>query len=578
MSEIGPGVVSPHMFDLFRDIQAAHCARMASNGLILYDYLITIDKEVELVWNNKRSVANVLFLLNRYYILSSSAFSFYGNIDSLKITVNVLKEHPSLLCPWPHSFFVRVRIKNWNTQKLNFDPARKFYSCGQYLEWEAWTGLVALMLAQAILQFRIYALYTHNKKILALMLTCYFVQSVLSGWIIIWSNLSQLQISVISFVGGESCVSSNANPLLYVFYVPPMLFDGLLCALALTKGLREFKHPGSFFAHGQSLMKILIRDSVFYFATITMTYLVCTVYLRFESAALTDATIGFAPAMSSILASRVLFNLREAGLKMAEVYSTPQEMERATDSKSNRRKYRVPMFVSDFRLSSPLLRTPTVFTITMAEAMQTNNKMAETSGSASTGTVLATATTADTNQKETEKVIRISNHGKMKSWIANALAFFEYVSLSVMSSSSSDWFSSPRQTQTPFMRITCSLSEHPDLLERGATYQPPTERKLSKSGKQRAKKRAKKEHPAPEANTEATFLANSTADVEANLKLKEKTGDPTKAKGGPNPNSNMSQGQHAAKSGSETQGKRKRQGEDEPASNTKPKPRAKTQT
>ncbi|KIM35841.1 hypothetical protein M413DRAFT_325570 [Hebeloma cylindrosporum] len=50
---------------------------------------------------------------------------------------------------------------------------------------------------------------------------------------------------------------------------------------------------------------------------------------------------------------------------------------------------------------------------------------------------------------------------------------------------------SPRQTQSPFLRITLSLVELPDLLLRGATYQPPIIRKVSKSAKMRAKKRAK---------------------------------------------------------------------------------------
>ncbi|KAF5318501.1 hypothetical protein D9619_011033 [Psilocybe cf. subviscida] len=50
----------------------------------------------------------------------------------------------------------------------------------------------------------------------------------------------------------------------------------------------------------------------------------------------------------------------------------------------------------------------------------------------------------------------------------------------------------PRQTQTPYMRITLSTTERPELLTTGASYQPPTKRKFSKSAKARAKKRAKK--------------------------------------------------------------------------------------
>ncbi|KAK0478541.1 hypothetical protein IW261DRAFT_1337768 [Armillaria novae-zelandiae] len=49
----------------------------------------------------------------------------------------------------------------------------------------------------------------------------------------------------------------------------------------------------------------------------------------------------------------------------------------------------------------------------------------------------------------------------------------------------------PKQIQTPFMRITLSHCELPELVAKGATYQPPLRRKLSKSAKARAKKREK---------------------------------------------------------------------------------------
>ncbi|KAF8958862.1 hypothetical protein BDZ97DRAFT_2046387 [Flammula alnicola] len=49
----------------------------------------------------------------------------------------------------------------------------------------------------------------------------------------------------------------------------------------------------------------------------------------------------------------------------------------------------------------------------------------------------------------------------------------------------------PRQTQTPFMRVTLSTVELPELLSKGASYQPPVRRKQSRTAKARAKKRAK---------------------------------------------------------------------------------------
>ncbi|KAF5375196.1 hypothetical protein D9758_000029 [Tetrapyrgos nigripes] len=51
----------------------------------------------------------------------------------------------------------------------------------------------------------------------------------------------------------------------------------------------------------------------------------------------------------------------------------------------------------------------------------------------------------------------------------------------------------PKQKQAPYMKITLSVSELPELVKRGATYQPPQVRRISKSAKARARKSRKKQ-------------------------------------------------------------------------------------
>ncbi|KAF9269930.1 hypothetical protein L218DRAFT_952121 [Marasmius fiardii PR-910] len=51
----------------------------------------------------------------------------------------------------------------------------------------------------------------------------------------------------------------------------------------------------------------------------------------------------------------------------------------------------------------------------------------------------------------------------------------------------------PKQKQTPYMKITLCCSTVPELVAKGATYQPPTKRQLSKSAKARARKRKRKD-------------------------------------------------------------------------------------
>ncbi|KAJ3777628.1 hypothetical protein FB446DRAFT_121927 [Lentinula raphanica] len=61
----------------------------------------------------------------------------------------------------------------------------------------------------------------------------------------------------------------------------------------------------------------------------------------------------------------------------------------------------------------------------------------------------------------------------------------------------------PKQQQSPYMRITLSTHELPELLKKGATYQKPLTRTLSKTAKKRAKLNQKKAAQQDEATENA---------------------------------------------------------------------------
>ncbi|KAG5650635.1 hypothetical protein H0H81_011532 [Sphagnurus paluster] len=61
-----------------------------------------------------------------------------------------------------------------------------------------------------------------------------------------------------------------------------------------------------------------------------------------------------------------------------------------------------------------------------------------------------------------------------------------------------------KQKQTPYMKITLSNTAMPELVDQGATYQPPMLRKLTKSAKMRMKKRARAAKQALSANDDDT--------------------------------------------------------------------------
>ncbi|TFY81595.1 hypothetical protein EWM64_g2409, partial [Hericium alpestre] len=83
--------------------------------IIVFDHLITVGQEVELVWKERFTLASALFFVNRYYALFAAIFNCYGY--------------------------------NW-------------------LQWQAWTAIFAQSaITQAILILRVRALYLNNRTV-----------------------------------------------------------------------------------------------------------------------------------------------------------------------------------------------------------------------------------------------------------------------------------------------------------------------------------------------------------------------------------------------------------------------------
>uniref|UniRef100_A0A8H8CH81 Uncharacterized protein n=1 Tax=Psilocybe cubensis TaxID=181762 RepID=A0A8H8CH81_PSICU len=117
--------------------------------------------------------------------------------------------------------------------------------------------------------------------------------------------------SAVQIPGGTFCVPRTANHRFFRFWIPALSYEILLCAMALYISFKTFRATGSFMARSQSLVQVLIRDSVFYFLIISATYIFCMTWWAHAPIGLVEAPIGFSIAMSSVFASRILFHLRD---------------------------------------------------------------------------------------------------------------------------------------------------------------------------------------------------------------------------------------------------------------------------
>jgi len=195
-----------------------------------------------------------------------------------------------------------------------------------FYQWQGWTSVIITMLAQGnnlfsfsntvtctcslpcsymlgILQLRIYALYTKNRKILTLILCLYLCSFSASAGLmgvgltkldgmpikrlLSWDDVHVLSVPLTSTLSlgmsvsipaqGQFCLFTvSTTTTNYAFWIPPLAFDSFLSMLAMLKAftLRKFLGSNSISRHsGAQLIDIFYHDSVIYFIAWVHTYI-----------------------------------------------------------------------------------------------------------------------------------------------------------------------------------------------------------------------------------------------------------------------------------------------------------------
>ncbi|KAI6114732.1 hypothetical protein EDD16DRAFT_1597843, partial [Pisolithus croceorrhizus] len=102
--------------------------------LLVYDYVISIDREIEYIWNRPRTTTTILYLIVRYF----------GT-----------RTQPA---------FVSVFLSNVSGENLPDILAGKIF-----LAVQGWPSCGVLWLVQTILQLRLYVLYDRSRRVLLFM-------------------------------------------------------------------------------------------------------------------------------------------------------------------------------------------------------------------------------------------------------------------------------------------------------------------------------------------------------------------------------------------------------------------------
>jgi len=240
--------------------------------VVLYDHLITIDQDVNLVWTKPWTLAKVLFLWNRHFgslFLLTEALVFYVQ-------------------PISDQF------------------------CHDWFIVQCWSIAVIIWSMQAIMLFRTFAMYNQNRFIKALLLFCFALQNLVMALILIVSS-HQFRAYREPLVGVKFCTPYNIPRFFCAFWLAVIAFDLVHLAFAVWVAIEHGKDVRALQGVPRSpVWETLLKDSIIYLAFSLVTYtanVVAWVTLPIQWLGLPQ---GFSIACTCVMGVRLTLNLREA--------------------------------------------------------------------------------------------------------------------------------------------------------------------------------------------------------------------------------------------------------------------------
>ncbi|KAI0065057.1 hypothetical protein BV25DRAFT_127093 [Artomyces pyxidatus] len=296
------------VLDAIVDVQKSRYAGVSSSVIILYDHVLTLDQEVQFIWKEPWSMGKVLFLASRYYGVFAAIFNDYAILSSWRGS-----EH---LCVLQLALFL-----GFLTSLLSQN------SCDFWISWQGWTAVfIGGTLAQVILLLRVRALYDNRYVTVSLLVG--LVMTMGTCGTIMGTSLHEKSTFLIIAEPDTFCVLDNIPPYLPAFFIPSLVFESWLGALAIYKWIKEVGVTLASPRIAPALLQVLVRDSVTYFIVMSSLYILNGL-IWLKTPALLDLPATFLLAFSCVMGNRLILNLRSHAQRHSQAVRSsgrPSEM------------------------------------------------------------------------------------------------------------------------------------------------------------------------------------------------------------------------------------------------------------
>ncbi|KDQ49464.1 hypothetical protein JAAARDRAFT_42884 [Jaapia argillacea MUCL 33604] len=246
-------------------LQLSRMGQLSATLAALYDHAISIDEELELIWGRPGHTAKMFYFLTRYC----------GN------TVVVRKSQ---------------------------------------LHLQTWATAVPAWVVQMILQFRLYAMYNRSRRILFFMASCFLIELAAAMSFALYEDVEVIAVRMDNLTG---CLVIKSPKFAYGTWASILAFEGVLFFLALYKMVLHLSRLQTHWTR-DNVTDVLLRDNMFYFLVIFITYCMTIVSWFTLPPILMQILGSYTITVTCTLGSRLILNIRRASYHHQECVDTKE--------------------------------------------------------------------------------------------------------------------------------------------------------------------------------------------------------------------------------------------------------------
>ncbi|KZT19608.1 hypothetical protein NEOLEDRAFT_1141865 [Neolentinus lepideus HHB14362 ss-1] len=238
---------------------------------------LLLNNEVEYVWMKPWNFAKFLFLWTRYF-----GFILLTIVMGIQFSPNHSKAYPS----------------GYNILLLSAS-----YRCEAYFYGQGSGGCVMLYTVEVVLQFRIYAMYNRNKKLMMGIGILFILE--IAAQIVVYNVGIHNGTTIPTPEGLTGCFGTSTK-YLFSIWLPGLAFELVLLCLAVWKGFRTSRTTITLAGNKVNMISVLVRDSI-------AVGLFTNAMLWFAAPeGLDEVAVSMSHASMIIGGSRLLLNVRSA--------------------------------------------------------------------------------------------------------------------------------------------------------------------------------------------------------------------------------------------------------------------------